>query len=290
MKITVLLSGLVLSFILNLALSSVVYAQTPAAPSKGAASAADNETLFQVGNKKISVGEFNKRYEEVRSQTLNPPTKALFLEDLIRFEVGVQEAEKRKLQNDTLVQERIRQEMYKALLEKEIGKKVENIKVSDQEMQEWYKKNPEIRTSHILIEFKPDSTAEQKAAAKQRAEGIWTDVKKSKRPFEELVKLYSDDPLSKQTGGDIGWQSRVTLFPSYYDAAASMKVGEMRGLVETPFGYHIMKVTGRRTYENANKRQLRAAVFDEKRRQIFNELFDKLKRQTSIKVNQGLIK
>lgn len=284
MRLTVLLSGLILGFAANLFLAGVAYGQQ-------AAGAKANETLFQVGTRRVTLGEFNKRYDEVKNQTLNPPSKDLFLEDLIRFEIGVLEAEKRKVQNDPIVQERLRQELYKALVEKEIGKKVENIKISEEEMKEWYKKNPEIRTSHILIEFKPDATAEQKAAAKKRAEEIWLkDVKDSKRPFEELVKLFSDDPMSKQTGGDIGWQTRVTLFPAYYEAALTTKVGDMKALVETPFGYHIMKVTGRRTYENANKRQLRASVFDEKRRQLFNEMFATLKKQYSVKVNESLIK
>ncbi|MNL54713.1 putative parvulin-type peptidyl-prolyl cis-trans isomerase precursor [compost metagenome] len=105
-----------------------------------------------------------------------------------------------------------------------------------------------------------------------------------------MVKLYSDDALSKQAGGDVGWQSRVTLVPSYYDAIANMKVGEVKGLIETQFGFHIVKLTGRRSYENANKRQIRAAVFDEKRRQIFNDYFAKLKKSYSIKENKSAIK
>ncbi|MNU01283.1 peptidylprolyl isomerase [compost metagenome] len=69
-----------------------------------------------------------------------------------------------------------------------------------------------------------------------------------------------------------------------------MKIGEVKGLIETQFGYHIIKLTGRRSFENANKRQIRAAVFDEKRRLIFNEYFDKLKKTYSIKENKSAIK
>lgn len=248
-----------------------------------------DEVVAQVGNKKITVEEFNRKLGEVKSQTLNPPTKAQFLEDLVRYEVGLQEAEKRGFEKDPLVQERMKQELYKALLEKELGEKVQKIAVSDKEMQEYYKKNPELRTSHILIEFKPGSTAEQKAEAKKRATEIYEEVKKSKRPFEELVKLYSDDPLSKQTGGDVGWQSRMTLVPAYYDAAFGMKIGEIKGLIETQFGYHIIKLTERHSFENANKRQLRAAVFDEKRRLTFNDYFEKVKKSYNIKTNPKLI-
>jgi len=183
----------------------------------------------------------------------------------------------------------MRQELYKALLEKELGDKVQKIQVSDKDMQEFYKKNPEIRFSHILIELKSGATAEQKAEARKRATEIWNEVKSSKRPFEELVRLYSDDPLSKQTGGDVGWQSRVTVVPVVYETVLGMKIGEVKGLIETQFGFHIVKVTGRRSYENANKRQLRAAVFDEKRRDIFNQYFEGLKKSYKIQINKGLI-
>lgn len=247
------------------------------------------DVVAQVGKKSITVEEFNKKYNEVKSQTINPPTKEQFLEDLVRYEVGLQEAEKRGLQKDPIVLDRFNQEMYKALLEKDIGPRIQKIQVSDKEMQEWYAKNPELRTSHILIEFKPGATPAQIAEAKKRATEIFEEVKKSKRPFEELVKLYSDDALSKQAGGDIGWQSRVTLVPGYYDAIVNMKVGEIKGLIESQFGFHIIKLTGRRSFENANKRQIRAAVFDEKRKQIFNEYFDKLKKSYPIKENKSAL-
>lgn len=249
-----------------------------------------NEVVAQVGKKTITLEDFNKKYNEVKSQTINPPTKEQFLEDLVRFEMGVQEAEKRNLQKDPVVQERFDQEMYKALLEKDIGQRVQKIQVSDAEMKAWYAKNPELRTSHILIEFKAGATPAQVAEAKKRATEIFDEVKKSKRPFEELVKLYSDDALSKQVGGDIGWQSRITLVPNYYDAVANMKVGEITGLIETKFGFHIIKLTGRRSYENANKRQIRAAVYDEKRKDVFNDYFEKMKKSYQIKENKGLLK
>lgn len=248
------------------------------------------EVLATVGSKKITLQEFNSKYNDVRSKAaINAPTKKQFLEDLIRFEIGAQEAEKRNLEKDPIVQDRLRQELYKALLEKELGQDVQKIQVSEKEMVAWYKNNPEIRFSHILIELKPGATAEQKAEAMKRGNEIMGEVKKSKRPFEELVKIYTDDPLSKTTGGDVGWQSRETIVPTMYEAALSGKVGEVKGLIETQFGFHIVKITGRRSYENANKRQIRFAVFNEKRKQAFDSYFDKLKKSYSIKTNSSLI-
>lgn len=249
-----------------------------------------DDVVAVVGNKQITSKELNDKYEDVVKQTINPPSKEVFLEDLIRYEMGVQEAYKKNLQDDPIVKERIRQEIYKGLIERELGKAISQIKVNEKEMQAYYKKNPEIRTSHILIEFRPDATDDQKKAAYKRAQEIFEEVKKSKRPFEELVGLYTDDVLSKRTGGDVGWQSGLTLVPPYYDAALKMKVGEVKGLIETQYGYHIIKVTGRRGYNDANKRQIRAAVFDEKRKDIFDAYFARLKKQYPVKVNKDKIK
>lgn len=254
------------------------------------AEAQTGDVVAVVGTKNITVKELNDKYEEIIKQTLNAPTKEIFLEDLIRYEMGLQEAGKKNVQDDPVVKERIRQEIYKGLIEKEIGKAVSEIKVNDKEMQAYYSKNPEIRSSHILIEFRPDATEEQKKAAKERALQIYDEVKKSNRPFEELVGLYTDDILSKRTGGDVGWQSRMTLMPAYYNTILGMKVGEMKGLIETQYGYHIVKVTGRRGYADANKQQIRMAVFDEKRKEIFDDYFAKLKKQYPIKINKSLIK
>ncbi len=248
------------------------------------------DVVATVGTKKITLDEFNRKYKEVTSQVLvNPPTKKLFLEDLVRYEVGVQEARKRGIEKDPVVQDRMNQELYKAMLEKELGAKVQENKVSDAEMKAWYANNPQIRISDILIDVKTGATPEQRAEAKKRANEILDEVKKSKRPFEELVRLYSDDSTTKNLGGDIGWQSRISLIQPYYAAALALKVGEISNVVETPFGFHIIKLTGRRSYEEATKREIRMAVFDEKRRVVFDNFFNNVKKQYQINVNSKLV-
>lgn len=265
--------------LLSTLLSAAAFAQKP------------TDVVATIGSQKITLDQFNKKYAEVLSQvSVNPPNKKLFLEDLVRYELGLQEARKRNLEKDPLVADRINQEMYKGLLEKELGKKVQNIKVSDAEMKEWYVKNPQIRLSVLIIEVKPGASAEQRAEAKKRATEILSEVKKSKRPFEELVRLYSDDTTTKNIGGDVGWQSRVTLNPAYYDAANKLKLNEMsQDLVETAFGFHIIKLTGKHSYEEAPKREIRMAVFDEKRKILFDEFFAGLKKQYKIETNPKLV-
>ncbi len=252
---------------------------------------AQAQVVATVGGKNITLDEFKKRYDEVKKNSINPPPADIFLEDLVRYEVGVQEAEKTKVADDPIVKERFRQEMYKALIEKAIGEKVNQIKVNEAEMKKFYEKNPEIKTSHILIEFRPDASAQDKEIAKKRAEEILKEVKASKRDFAELAKLYSDDVISKDRGGDIDYQNKISLVPTYYDAAAKMKIGEIRGLIETRFGYHIIKVTGKRNYEDlTDKRPVRTAVFDEKRKIVFDEYFKNLKSRYKIDVNKASLK
>lgn len=248
------------------------------------------DVVATIGEQNVTLDEFNKRYDEVRKQTLNAPTRDAFLEDLIRYKIGLQEAAKRNIKEDPVIAERINQEVYKGLIEKELGKLVEAIKISEDDLKAYYSKNPEIRSSHILIEVKPTANVAEHAAGKKRAEEIFNNVKGSKKSFDELVNLYSDDTATKQAGGDIGWQTRLTLVPAYYNAAEKLKIGQVSGLVESEFGFHIIKATGKNTYDKSNKRQLRVAVFEEKRKAIFDKYFEKLKSSYKVKVNKAPLK
>lgn len=252
---------------------------------------AQAQVVFSVGPTKVTLEEFKKRLAEYKTSTFNPPTPEQLLEDWVRFEVGVQEAEKQKMQNDPAVKERYRQVLYNALLEKNLGQKIEKIPINEADMKDYYRRNPEIRMSHIFIEYPVKATPEQHEIARKRAYEVYESVKKelrNKRPFEELVKLYSDDLATKDNGGDMGFQSRVTV--PFYDHVVKLRTGEIVGPIESRQGFHIIKVTGRNSYEDADKRQIRAAVFDQKRAKIFTDYFDKLKKQYSIKVNRDAVK
>ena len=249
------------------------------------------DVIASVGSKKITLDEFNKKYAEVLSQSLaGAPTKKVFLEDLVRYEMGIQEAKKQGIEKDPAFLERVNQELYKVLLERELGKKVQESQVTEEDMKAWYAKNPQIRVSSILIEVKPGASEGQRAEARKRAEEILKEVKTSKRTFEELVWLYSDDTTTKALGGDIGWQSRITLNPRFYETAVKLKVNEITSsLVETPFGFHILKLTGRHSFEEATRREIRMGVFDEKRKQHFDNYFNGIKKNYSVNVNEKLL-
>lgn len=255
---------------------------------------AQSTVVAEVAGKKITLDEFNRKYKEILdivSTTGGPaPTKTEFLEDLIRYELGLAEAEKKSLSKDPVVIDRFKQEMYKVLLEKELGEKAQKIQVSESEMKSWYAKNPSVRWRNILIEVKPGATPQQKAEAKKRASEIYSEVRSSKRPFEELVRLYSDDTLSKQFGGDSGWQSPVTVMPQIYEPVRNAKVGQIIGPLETLYGFHILKVTEKASFQQANRVQIRQAVFNEKRLKLLDNYFSSLKKRYPVKSNPSAIK
>ncbi len=101
----------------------------------------------------------------------------------------------------------------------------------------------QVRASHILIRpTDPNTDPNQaKAQAKAKAEDLLKKVKGG-ADFATVAKESSDCP-SKAQGGDLGLFARDKMVKPFADAAFAMKVGEISGLVESPFGYHIIKVT-----------------------------------------------
>lgn len=256
-----------------------------------AGSMASAQTLASVGKSKISLKDFKAKYKEVKQKSfVSVPTEKEFLEELVRYELGVQEAKQLKLQNSPVVKQRFEQLLYQYLLEKQLGDSINKIKVTESDMKSYYKGNPEIRTSHILIEMAPGANKTQRETAKKRALEIYNEVKSSKKPFSELVALYTDDAVTKRSGGDVGWHTKLTITPDYYNAASKLKEGAISGLVETVYGFHIIKLTGKNTYQKANKRQLRQIVFEIKRKKLFDDYFAKLRKKHAVKVNKNLLK
>lgn len=100
------------------------------------------------------------------------------------------------------------------------------------------------RASHILIQIGQPGDASAKTAAKAKAEKVLLEAKAKPARFAELAKQYSNDPGSAVQGGDLGNFSRDMMVKPFSDAAYQMKVGEISGLVETQFGYHIIRLDG----------------------------------------------
>jgi peptidyl-prolyl cis-trans isomerase D len=105
-----------------------------------------------------------------------------------------------------------------------------------------YKQDEEVKARHIL--FKVDNE-QSDAEAKKKAEEVLALVKKGGN-FEELAKKYSQEPGADKSGGDLGWFSKGRMVKAFEEKAFSMKEGEISDLVKTEFGYHIIKVEGKK--------------------------------------------
>jgi peptidyl-prolyl cis-trans isomerase D len=96
---------------------------------------------------------------------------------------------------------------------------------------------------HILIRLAPDATEAQQGEAELRANGV-ANIARSGADFAALAGEQSDDPGSKELGGDLGWFGRGSMVSEFEDAVFSAKPGDIVGPIKSQFGYHIIKVEG----------------------------------------------
>lgn len=105
-----------------------------------------------------------------------------------------------------------------------------------------YVKEAEIKASHILVKVNQDASPADKAAAKEKAQKILDRVK-ANEDFATVASAESDDTGSKVKGGDLGYFSEGMMVEEFSKAAFALKPGEISGIVESPFGFHIIKQT-----------------------------------------------
>ncbi len=125
--------------------------------------------------------------------------------------------------------------------------------VTDQDLDTFYQANPDqfkepetVRASHILFGVAKDAAPAAKQATRTEAEGVLKRVKAGE-DFATLAKQYSKDPGSAAVGGDLNFFPKGQMVPAFDAAAFALKPGEVSELVETEFGYHIIKMTERRS-------------------------------------------
>ncbi|MBB5189857.1 peptidyl-prolyl cis-trans isomerase D [Silvimonas terrae] len=125
--------------------------------------------------------------------------------------------------------------------------------VSDEEVQKYFDAHKadlakeEREASHILIQAPKTAAPAEREAAKAKAEALLKEVKANPSRFAELAKANSQDPGSKDKGGDLGWNARGAMVKPFDDTVFSLKAGEISNVVETDFGYHIIKLDAVRT-------------------------------------------
>jgi len=156
------------------------------------------------------------------------------------------------------------------------------INVTDDEIKAFYKTNSDKyqnqqqrEASHILIAASKNAAPAEKAKAKAKAEDLLSQIRKNPKQFEELAIKYSQDPESAKKGGELGAFSRGMMVKPFDDAVFSMKVNEISNIVESDFGYHIIKLTkiiGEGGGFDAMKPQIKAELIYQKGQEKFAAL------------------
>ncbi|MGY0641120.1 MAG: SurA N-terminal domain-containing protein, partial [Paraglaciecola chathamensis] len=165
--------------------------------------------------------------------------------DMFKGDVTVSQSDVENYYQANITQFDTQQQVSLAYVELSVDDLLAGIVVSEDEAEQYYEQNiqdfrtqEERRASHILIEFGDD---QQKA--EQQAEDILAKINNGE-DFAELAETFSSDTFSAENGGDLDWFSMGMMDPAFEDAAFALQnVGDVSEVVESEFGFHIIKLT-----------------------------------------------
>ena len=161
----------------------------------------------------------------------------------------------------------------------------EEISVSKEEIQSVYDADKTASVRHILL-LTQEKSEEEKAEIYKKMEGILSRAKGGE-DFAELAKTYSEDPGSKENGGLYENFGRGQMVPPFEEAAFAVPVGEISDIVETTFGYHIIKVVDRkketRPFDEVRS-EIEAQIRQPKKNMAYFDLLARMKEEANFKI------
>jgi len=239
-----------------------------------------SELLYQAG-KKLDIKDLDKQVDEqLALRKAQFPSTAEY--EKILKETGLSEKDLKLLMRKEIV--------INNLLEKEVASKV---KVTDEEVKKFYDDNKEkfkteesVRASHILIGVDEKASAADKKKAKEKAEAIRKRVAGGE-DFAAVAKKESTCPSAPQ-GGDLGFFTKGQMVPEFEKAAFALKPAEVSDVVETKFGYHIIKAqekkaAGTVSFDEA-KKNIGEYLKAQKIQKGVNEYLEKLRKDAKIEM------
>ena len=169
--------------------------------------------------------------------------------------------------------------------------------ISDEAIHDFYVNNPDkfnmpdmAHTRHILLKTTPAMSEADKKSIRSKTAEIQQRLKQGE-DFAELAKQFSEDS-SASRGGDLGYLPKGAMVGPFDDKVFSLQAGEISGIVETQFGYHIIQVlekqpAGKVTEEQA-KNQIRAYLQQQKKRDVVKDEMERLRAQARIEIYLSL--
>ena len=246
----------------------------------------DGKVLAMVNDTKITAADLQKEIEQLpfhsRSSLANGQGQERLLEEMIKRELLVHEAERRELDSQPEIKERLEESRRSILLNALLTQEILNqVQVTDADVRAYFDKHrDELETGEIHLKqilVKDPKEAEEIHARLLKKEG-----------FEELAKQYSADKATGAKGGDLGFVSRGQMTPELERAAFSLKPQEISQVIKTPKGYHILKLLERKRtvtlkYEQVKDRLQPFAQAD-KQRERLEGWIKELRRSSKVKV------
>ncbi len=202
---------------------------------------------------------------------------------------GGEEKFKTHLKSNNISLETVKESIISGIKINELLDQVldKNISVNEMEILAEYKEETgQRRAQHILIKSDNDSTEALKAKSLEKINSVLAKAKLGE-DFGELAKKYSEGP-SSVSGGDLGLFGQGAMVPPFDKAVFSMKVGEISDVVETSFGYHIIKlneIEKNKPFEEM-KEQLTEVAKNKKKGEAFHIYLEELKKSAKFKLNE----
>lgn len=263
--------------------------------------AEEDRILAKIGDKNITMSDFKRfiSYYDAQKQKMleqQPQLKATILRRIVQGMVLSKIAKDQGFDKRPDIKEEI-ELMLNDLIASEYLRKevVGKINVTEDDMKLYYKtheeefKTPEmVRARHILIKVNKSASEEEKKRAREKVEDILKRIKTGE-DFAKLASEFSDDPGSKNKGGDLGFFPKGRMVPDFEKVAFSLKPGEVSDIVETPFGFHIIKVEERKDsvlepYEKI-KDKVKERVFNDFRKARVDEFIEKAMKDAGVELN-----
>jgi len=144
------------------------------------------------------------------------------------------------------------------------------------EHQDEFGKAEERKASHVLISIAADATDDEKRTAKEKAESILEKIKQNPEQFAEIAKQDSDDPGSAMHGGDLGFFGRGVMVKAFEDKIFSMQLDEVSDIVETNFGFHVIKLTAMKEEKRPDLEEVREQIASKLKLEMVSSIFGEI--------------
>jgi len=251
----------------------------------------EGQVLAEVNGSTITTGDFSRELknlpEYLKAMADTPQGRKEMLDTMVIRELILQQASKDGADKGPEIEEKLQELKKRLIVESFLKKKVESeAKISDDDLKKFYDQNLEkfktgeqIRASHILVK------------TEKEAKDLLAQIKGGAN-FEELAKKSSVDS-SAAKGGDLGWFGKGTMVPAFEKAVLSLKEGQISDVVKSDFGFHIIKLTGKRAAGvrpfDEVKDQIKGALMPSKQQEIFQKIKDELKKSAKINVKEDVL-